>query len=526
MVTASRVVLRRQTQRVVAVGLSGGVDSSVAALLLLQKGYQVIGVHMSNWDPQDEQGQSTCPETEDVKDAQEVSKQLGIPFHRVDFSKPYWNHVFTPFLEDYERGLTPNPDVLCNREIKFQRFLHFAREQLGTPWVATGHYARLVRPHGGDDGGGSGGGGGEAVAAAAAKGGIGSSSSNNNHTHTHITNNGNADEEPPPPPLPHLLAGVDPDKDQSYFLSHVPIHAFQHVLFPLGHLHKHQVRALAHQANLCTATKKESMGICFVGKRRIGDFLPEYLDMEKKKGVYVSVVNGQVVGEHWGGTTLLTVGQGAKIGGEREKWFVCGKEMESGVVYVAPGTNHPALFCDYLLVDAEMFNWIDPAAAIVVGGGGREGGEEGGGEGKGESNGKGARGGGGGEGEGDRDTNKNINSNNNILPLALGGSDGGEKIRCEYRVRYRQPLASCTVSRVCVPVNDIGAAAGGAGGERRRELLKVEFDHPQRAVALKQTLALYLGERCLGGGAIVGCGPSYFEQGKGLPEERIEWAVS
>ena len=443
--TASTV--RKHLLPRVAVGLSGGVDSSVAALLLLQQGYEVVGVHMQNWDSTDEAGASACPETEDLKDAQEVSKQLGIPFHRADFSRPYWTNVFTPFLEDYERGWTPNPDVLCNREIKFLKFRNFAQEALGTPWVATGHYARLRHP--------------------------------------------SPPSLPPSPPQdadaaaavtsvtgalpPQLLTGVDPRKDQSYFLSHVPSLAFQHTLFPLGHLTKPQVRALATTAGLCTAPKKESMGICFVGKRRMSDFLPEYL--KPLPGLLVSVTDGTVLGEQEGGLTLLTVGQGARIGGGATKWFVCGKDMERGVVWVAPGTDHPALFCDWLLVEEEGFNWIGgrPRELLLpLQQGGREG----------------------------RSSSSSNSSSSN-------GMSASESLRCEYRVRYRQPLARCTVSR---PPSAPG-------------MLRVDFDSPQRAVALKQTLALYAGERCLGGGAIVEVGPSYWERGKALPEERVKWAV-
>ena len=410
--------------RRVAVGLSGGVDSSVAALLLLRQGYEVVGVHMTNWDATDEAGASACPESEDVKDAHEVSKQLGIPFHRVDFSRPYWTNVFTPFLEDYEKGWTPNPDVLCNREIKFDKFQRFAAEHLQASWVATGHYARLLHPP-------------EAAA-----------SSFSSST------------------PPHLLAGVDAAKDQSYFLSHVPQDAFRHVLFPLGPYHKPQVRALAKDAGLCTAAKKESMGICFVGKRRIGDFLPAYL--EPQAGTFVSVTDGQVLGKQEGVLTLLTVGQGAKIGGVEQKWFVCGKDMDKGVVYVAPGTHHPALYCDSLVVDAKAFNWIGAAPWELV--------EE-------------------------------------------EGVGGRAAWRGEYRVRYRQPLAGCTVTRLV-------DASSSSSSSSSSCLLRVDFDSPQRAVALKQTLALYAGERCMGGAPILACGPSYWEQGKELPEERVEWAVS
>ncbi|KAM3577916.1 hypothetical protein VYU27_000021 [Nannochloropsis oceanica] len=438
------VTIRKRLLPRVAVGLSGGVDSSVAAMLLLQQGYEVVGVHMQNWDTSDEEGMSACPETEDLKDAQEVSKQLGIPFYRADFSRPYWTNVFTPFLEDYERGWTPNPDVLCNREIKFSKFRNFAQEALRTPWVATGHYARLRYPC-----------------------------------------------PPSLPPsseaigAPQLLVGVDDSKDQSYFLSHVPSLAFQHTLFPLGHLTKTQVRALATNSGLCTAQKKESMGICFVGKRRMGDFLPEYL--KPLPGLLVSVTDGAVLGEQEGGLTLLTVGQGARIGGEATKWFVCGKDMEKGVVWVAPGTNHPALYCDWLLVKEEKFNWIGrrprELQRLV-----RE--DHHHHHSSSSSN---------------NNNNNNFNNNSNPssrIPVSM-------PFRCEYRVRYRQPLASCTVS--------LPPSAPG--------LLRIDFDAPQRAVALKQTLALYDGERCLGGGVIVGVGPSYWERGKELPEERVEWAV-
>jgi len=432
----------------VAVGLSGGVDSSVAALLLLEQGYEVIGVHMQNWDTTDEAGASACPYTEDLRDAEAVSKQLGIPFHRVDFCRPYWTHVFTPFLEEYDKGLTPNPDILCNREIKFDRFQGFARDVVGTPWIATGHYARLRHF--------------PSLGPSLPVGPLPSSTSEGGPRNARACTGSHSS-------LPELCTGMDEAKDQSYFLSQVPTRAFQHVLFPLGHLRKGQVRDMAHAAGLCTAEKKESMGICFVGKRRMGAFLPEYL--QPRAGTFVSVTTGEVLGTQEGALTLLTVGQGARIGGAEEKWFVCGKDMEAGRIYVAPGTDHPALYCDWLLVAKEDFNWIGQAPWEM--------------------------------GKKHEDRSQPTDR----LPSTASPSVA---FRCEYRARYRQPLAGCQVS----------TSSDHPG------MLRVDFDVPQRGVALSQTLALYAGERCLGGGAIVEVGPSYYAQGKRLPEKRLTWAVS
>jgi tRNA (5-methylaminomethyl-2-thiouridylate)-methyltransferase len=216
--------VQRRCRSTVAVGMSGGVDSSVAALLLKQQGHEVVGVHMTNWDSIEDGLGHDCSER-DRKDAEQVCRRLGIGFHEVSFQREYWHEVFTPFLQGYRDGGTPNPDLSCNRHIKFGHFAEHAR-RLGADRVATGHYARLRRS---DDG------------------------------------------------LVELLSAVDETKDQSYFLAAVRQEPLQRALFPLGELRKEQVRRLAVEAGLHTADKKDSVGICFVGKRDFGEFIESYL---------------------------------------------------------------------------------------------------------------------------------------------------------------------------------------------------------------------------------------------------------
>lgn len=227
-ITRCARALSSRAQRVV-VGMSGGVDSSVSAYLLKQQGYEVHGVYMKNWDEYDETGK--CSGEKDQRDAENVCKQLSIPFHTVSFIKEYWHNVFEKMLADYANGFTPNPDVLCNREIKFNMLTKFVFDELKADFLATGHYAR-TRP-------------------------VGSG------------------------PQVELLRGVDPHKDQSYFLAFVKEQALRRVLFPLGGMHKTDVRAIAREQQLCTAAKRDSTGLCFVGKRKFSDFLSNYLDAPK-----------------------------------------------------------------------------------------------------------------------------------------------------------------------------------------------------------------------------------------------------
>lgn len=288
----------KQNIRVV-VGMSGGVDSSVAAMLLKEQGYNVIGIFMKNWADTNEFG--ICTATKDFEDVIRVCNQLDIPYYAVNFEKQYWDNVFTHFLEEYKIGRTPNPDVVCNREIKFNAFLDYAFS-LGADYVATGHYARVKRK------------------------------------------NGNI----------VLLRGIDENKDQTYFLNQLTRKQLDRVLFPLGSMKKTAVRELARNASLVTATKKDSTGICFIGERNFKEFLSGYLPARKGN---METFDGKVVGEH-DGLMYYTIGQrrGLGIGGEGEPWFVIGKDMESNVLYVGQGSQHEKLYSDSII--ANHVSWI------------------------------------------------------------------------------------------------------------------------------------------------------------------------
>ena len=279
----------------VVVGMSGGVDSSVAAYLLKQQGYDVIGLFMKNWDDTDDNG--FCTAAEDYEDVARVAEQIGIPYYSVNFEKEYWSRVFEYFLEEYRNGRTPNPDVMCNKEVKFKAFLDYAM-QLGADFVAMGHYARVKRDE-----------------------------------------NGNV----------HLLRGVDANKDQTYFLNQLSQDQLQKSLFPLGHLAKKEVRKIAEQAGLATAKKKDSIGICFIGERDFNEFLANYLPNKPGKMLTLS---GEVKGEHMG-LMYYTIGQrqGLGIGGggeTNEPWFVIGKDITTQTLYVGQGFHHPNLYSEYL----------------------------------------------------------------------------------------------------------------------------------------------------------------------------------
>lgn len=278
--------------KTVVVGMSGGVDSSVSALLLKNLGYRVIGLFMKNWE------EEPCPWPQEFEDVAKVCDLLQIPYYSVNFAKEYREEVFSQFLADYRAGLTPNPDVLCNREIKFKVFLEKALS-LGADCLATGHYCQLD-------------------------------------------------------PEGRLLRGRDPDKDQSYFLHAVKQKAFQKVLFPIGHLLKTEVRALAKAHNLPTADKKDSTGICFIGKRDFKPFLSQFLGT--KPGPF-KTLQGETVGEH-DGAAFYTLGQrkGMGLGGEGDAWYVVAKDLPTNTVYVERGANHPALFRKTLTV--QHLTWV------------------------------------------------------------------------------------------------------------------------------------------------------------------------
>lgn len=287
----------------VILAMSGGVDSSVSAILLKQQGYNVQGIYMRNWDTADERG--VCTSEEDYRDVRSVCQTLDIPCRRIDFTKEYWTQVFQKTIEDYENGVTPNPDIMCNREIKFGALLERCMSDVradgrGETWFATGHYARIDR-------------------------------SNNNVK---------------------LLRGIDSTKDQSYYLSSVDERAFSRVMFPLGELPKTKVKELALSHGLDSIVKKpESMGICFVGKRaKFADFLSQYI--HATPGAAVDE-NGKVIGAHRG-LFAYTIGQGAHIHHGTHRWFVAGKDTTTNQLICVPGTDHPKLFANRLTAR----NWI------------------------------------------------------------------------------------------------------------------------------------------------------------------------
>lgn len=395
----------------IAVAMSGGVDSSVCAWLLAAQGHEVVAMYMRNWDARDETGE--CQADRDWRDVRRVHRQLPTPQGphpepvEWNFSKDYWNEVFVPFLETYSAGLTPNPDVACNRFVKFGVFLERAL-QLGVDYVATGHYARRI-----DGPAGSGG-----------------------------------------PPL--LVCAADPRKDQTYFLSQVPGAALGRVLFPLGGMTKSEVRIVAERAGVATAHKRESMGICFVGKkRRFADFLGQYVELTP--GKFVSL-DGKVLGQHQG-AEAFTIGQGARIPGIRAtgtRFFVAGKC--GGDLIVCPGTDHPALFRPALTVRAHDFHWVAGRSPVAP-------------------------------------------------PGAPVADPRPRTLRCHYRAWHGQALAECTVS------------LQGDPSDEGSWVVHVDVDVDVRAAAPGQILALYaplpdgvgpldmpddtLPLACLGGGPIL-----------------------
>lgn len=287
------------TQKTVVVGMSGGVDSSLSALLLKEQGHRVIGMFMKNWDEQNESG--TCQSTADYDDVRRVCDQIDIPYYSVNFVQNYWDDVFTQFIQDLKQGLTPNPDILCNREIKFKVFLERAME-LGGDFLATGHYCQNIWKS----------------------------------------------------DSPYLVKGVDPNKDQTYFLYTLSQDILKKVLFPVGGLEKKEVRRLAQLHGLATAEKKDSTGICFIGKRDFRPFVSQYIAMQE--GTFETLA-GKEVGKHMG-AAFYTLGQrrGLAIGGAGEAWFVVGKDMQRNVVFVEQGSDHPALYRDSLV--AAQLSWV------------------------------------------------------------------------------------------------------------------------------------------------------------------------
>jgi tRNA-specific 2-thiouridylase len=297
--TSQITSIERPEDKKVIVGMSGGVDSSVSAHLLIEQGYQVEGLFMKNWEEDDTD--EYCAAAEDLRDAQQVCDKLGIKLHTINFATEYWDNVFEYFLAEYKAGRTPNPDIMCNKEIKFKAFLEFACEDLGADYIATGHYVQREMRDG----------------------------------------------------QWTMIRGLDANKDQSYFLYTLSHEQVGRTLFPVGHIEKPEVRAIAEQADLVTHNKKDSTGICFIGERKFKDFLGQYLPAQP--GV-IETAEGKVVGKHEG-LMYHTLGQrkGLHIGGlsdaGEEPWYVVEKNMLRNVLIVGQGKNHPRLFSKGLIAN-------------------------------------------------------------------------------------------------------------------------------------------------------------------------------
>ncbi|MFM2482670.1 tRNA 2-thiouridine(34) synthase MnmA [Celerinatantimonas sp. YJH-8] len=297
--------MNENSNKKVIVGMSGGVDSSVSAYLLQQQGYQVEGLFMKNWEEDD--GTEYCSAAADLADAQAVCDKLGIELHTVNFAAEYWDNVFEHFLEEYKAGRTPNPDIMCNKEIKFKAFLEFAAEELGADLIATGHYVRNTFQDG--------------------------------HW--------------------KMLRGLDPNKDQSYFLYTLSEKHMAQTLFPVGELEKPDVRRIAEEQGLVTADKKDSTGICFIGERKFTEFLQQYLPAHPGP---IETCEGEIIGEHQG-LMYHTLGQrkGLHIGGMKdaneEPWYVVDKDVERNALIVGQGHDHPRLRSEAMLV--KQLHWVD-----------------------------------------------------------------------------------------------------------------------------------------------------------------------
>lgn len=410
-----------QNKRVI-VGLSGGVDSSVAAYLLQQQGYEVIGLFMKNWHDDSVTLSDDCPWLEDSNDAMLVAEKLGIPFQTVDLSKQYKERIVDYMFAEYQRGRTPNPDVLCNREIKFDVFLDIALS-LGADYVATGHYCRK-----------------ETVTSA----GSATLLAKNVPRSAALVEGTELVEVP----TYQLLAGADANKDQSYFLCQLSQVQLAKSLFPIGGLQKKEVRKIAAEQGLVTAEKRDSQGLCFVGKVSLPDFLQQKLATKKgdiiqvpashhmyaqtpentpsgfaKKFAYTAA-DGKIVGTH-NGAHFFTVGQrkGLAVGGTKEPLFVLAIDVQKNCIYVGEGKDHPGLYRTALWIDQADLHWIRP----------------------------------------DLETGQ---------PLAV-----------QARIRYRQPLALATLHPT---------AAG----------VYLVFDAPQSAIAAGQFAAWYLDNELIGSGVI------------------------
>ncbi|MFT7898674.1 tRNA 2-thiouridine(34) synthase MnmA [Tenacibaculum ascidiaceicola] len=399
--------LQKYKMKRVVVGLSGGVDSSVTAYLLKEQGYEVIGLFMKNWHDDSVTISNECPWLEDSNDAMIVAEKLGIPFQTVDLSEQYKERIVDYMFNEYEKGRTPNPDVLCNREIKFDVFMDIALS-LGADYVATGHYCRK------------------------------------------------AEEIIDGKPVYKLLAGKDTNKDQSYFLCQLSQEQLSKALFPIGELTKPEVREIAKEADLITADKKDSQGLCFIGKVRLPDFLQQKLqpkegdivripdefeqynrsvpEFDNKEAeleyfstkFYYNKEDGKVVGKHQG-AHYFTKGQrkGLAVGGTKEPLFVIETDVDTNIIYTGEGKNHQGLYRSVLFVSNEELHWVREDLALQT----------------------------------------------------------GESMEVEARIRYRQPLEKATLYKV-----DNG--------------IYVEFENPQSAIQEGQFVAWYKNEELLGSGVI------------------------
>lgn len=292
--------------------MSGGVDSSVTALQLLEQGHQVSGLFMKNWE--EDEGTEYCTAMEDLADAQQVCDKLGITLKTVNFAAEYWDEVFEVFLSEFKAGRTPNPDILCNKHVKFKAFLNYAIEDLGADYIATGHYARVAEKN---------------------------------------------DEF-------YLLKGIDPNKEQSYFLYTLGQKALSKTLFPIGHLHKPEIRALAKKAGFDNHKKKDSTGICFIGERKFTEFLQRYLPTQPGEMV---TPEGQYIGKHQG-LMYYTLGQrqGLGVGGVKnapdEPWYVLDKDLENNQLIIGQGHDHPLLLHNTL--EANQLDWCSNQALTEI----------------------------------------------------------------------------------------------------------------------------------------------------------------
>ena len=415
----------------VAVGMSGGVDSSVAALLLKQQGHDVIGMHMTNWDAAEEGAELQQCIEQDAKDARRVCEQIGIGFHETSFVREYWSAVFEPLLAGYHSGGTPNPDVMCNRHIKFDRFVEHSLG-LGADFVATGHYARLDRSGGVTD-----------------RDGV---------------------------KTVQLLKAADETKDQTYFLAAVRQEGLRSALFPLGDYLKTEVRTLAADAGLHTASKRESMGICFIGKRRFSTFLESYLP--QVPGDFVCIDSGEVIGAHKG-YALYTPGQRARLQrvpksrvgtNDVGRWYVVDKDVDANRVYLCEGATHPALATRTFVTTAP--SWISGVPPPELSG------------------------------------------------ASDGFSDGtvayGGRLSCSMRIRHPGVIwDGVRVEWISCADHAAGQASSGAGR------LQASFEQAVHDVAELQAVAFYDGDVCLGGAQIHTRGPSLLDEVKGL--ERVGW---